>query len=103
MEPFLKTIKMDHHYYLQNSGLGDIRTYIESVEVELPEQNKEKYGYSLETELWTDKPQDVKEINQKRLELIKALRLDDCKHQPIPMQELTYQWITAPNQKGQPS
>lgn len=97
MQQFLKTIKMGRYYYLQvGNKIGDIKfkAYLENVDVETLGDDKQKYGYSLEIELWADKPKTVKEIGEKKAEIVNLLGLERCKHQINPMQELTYRWVT---------
>jgi hypothetical protein len=103
MQCFLKAIKVGKLSYLKD-GEGKLHNtrfkgYIESIEVEKPKEDKQQYGYSLEIELWTDQPQDTKEIGQRKDEISKLLGLEECNQQIDPVQEFTYTWMNEKEKK----
>jgi predicted metal-binding transcription factor (methanogenesis marker protein 9) len=95
MECFLKIIKAGKIAYIPQTKVYDtkFKVFLEIIEVEKPADNKQKYGYSLEVELWTDKPRNMMEIGQKKSEILKFLGLEGCQQKTEPVQEFIYRWI----------
>lgn len=96
MECFLKAIKVGRFSHLKD-GEGKLHNtrfkgYIESIDVEKPNEKKRKYGYSIEIELWTDQAQGLEEIIERKNEIIKLLKLENCDQQVCPVQEFIYKW-----------
>ncbi|MDR1992090.1 MAG: MobA/MobL family protein [Nitrososphaerota archaeon] len=69
------------------------KVFIEEIEVEHPSVVTQMYGHSLEVEVWTDKPQDMEKIRQKKQEILKHLELEDCHQKLEPLQEFTYNFL----------
>ena len=95
MECFLKIIKSGKIAYIPQTKVYDtkFKVYLENIEVEKPADNKQKYGYSLEVELWTDKPRNMAEIGQKKSEILKFLGLEGVNQKMEPVQEFIYSWL----------
>jgi hypothetical protein len=95
MECFLKTIKTGKIAYIPQKKSYDtkFKVFLEKIEAEKPTHSKQNYGYSLEAELWTDKPRNMTEIAQKKSEILKFLGIEGCQQKTEPVQEFVYQWL----------
>jgi len=95
MECFLQTIKNGKYAYIHQQKVYDtkIKVFIEEIKVMGPSNEPQPYGYSLEIEIWTDKPQDMIKISQKKTEILKHLELETCPQKLEPVQEFIYNFI----------
>lgn len=69
------------------------KIFIESISVELPNSYPKNFGYSVELNLWTDDPEDMKTIIEQKEYFIKKYNLEHNKFRKYPVQKFTYEWI----------
>jgi adenylate cyclase class IV len=102
MECFLKIIKTGRTAYILQRKVYDTKfiVFLETIEVEKPDDTIQKYGHSLEIELWTDKAKNSTEIGQKKSEILKLLKLEGCQQKTEPVQEFIYQWTNNADKKN---
>jgi hypothetical protein len=97
MEIFLKVIKSGQMYFYFDKLPS--RIYIESIQAELPDDKKIEYGHSIEINLWTNKPDNNKEIKEQKDYLVNKFKLNDNNLQKDPVQYFIYNFMMEKNKQ----
>jgi len=99
MQRLLRIHKEGQKAHIPQENISDtkINVFLDKIKVivDTPVEKEQHYGYSLEIELWTDKPHNMEEIKQKKKKIFEDLSLDieKCEQKIVPVQEFIYDFI----------